>query len=216
MMKHTQKIVAKVSKNDSFRPDSVNSFVVFDCIVWIEICSTVEERIQPWHLPHCSRASSMGGRSRTAWFLLWHFLADILAMLAEVMSLNLLHEFWLCVSNPSCEAHWCFSDLYKRREHWHKVDGMYKEHVKRTMELYDRSVRYRNVSNSLILVLEKKMNVFNLAIMFYWSSCRQLRWFCSRRVNPGPEQFSPCRHLLVLWCSMFCPKSNVILDYVFV
>ncbi|CAE5959816.1 unnamed protein product [Arabidopsis arenosa] len=46
-------------------------------------------------------------------------------------------------------------NLYKRRKHWHKVDGMYKEHVKRTMELYDRSVRYRNAI-TLILLEEGK------------------------------------------------------------
>ncbi|XP_019087285.1 PREDICTED: uncharacterized protein LOC109127217 [Camelina sativa] len=34
------------------------------------------------------------------------------------------------------------TNVYKRREHWHKVDRMRNEHVKRSKELYDTSERY--------------------------------------------------------------------------
>ncbi|XP_010432308.1 PREDICTED: uncharacterized protein LOC104716607 [Camelina sativa] len=36
-----------------------------------------------------------------------------------------------------------FKNVYKRREHWHKVDRMQNEHVKLSKELYDTSERYR-------------------------------------------------------------------------
>ncbi|XP_010446959.1 PREDICTED: uncharacterized protein LOC104729683 [Camelina sativa] len=35
-----------------------------------------------------------------------------------------------------------FKNVYKRREHWHKVDRMRDEHIKRSKELYHTSKRY--------------------------------------------------------------------------